>query len=66
MPLNRDGSRHPWECRVTISNVKTKETGRAPLVPCSYCEDDVKYGQMDLKMHIQARHPIARTLPRGT
>ena len=44
---------------------ENKETGRAPLVSCSYCEDDLKYSQVDLQMHIKAKHPIARTLPRG-
>lgn len=64
-PMDRNGERHPRECRVTIGAVRNRETGITPLRRCPYCSKETRYSPADLGLHIRAKHPIARTLPRS-
>lgn len=68
-PLNRDGSLHPWDCRVGVSEARSGETGHdLKLYRCTICPPGVlnEYSPRDLALHRDAKHPITRTLPRET
>lgn len=53
VPLERDGSRHPFKCRV---DVRSKRRTNLPLpdIACPYCSKE--YAQRDLGLHIRAKH----------